>query len=121
MSESKEQDVQDLNKSAITGNDEMETIKKLDQRFGWIAVHNKLISLSEFKKATEKQTSHLQETGQIILIGDILVDDGSMSVQHRDAILKRQNRLVRTKKKHKSFAPSLAPLARAGVVLLAVR
>ncbi|ETR69285.1 MAG: hypothetical protein OMM_04027 [Candidatus Magnetoglobus multicellularis str. Araruama] len=81
----------------------MAEIVKLDKRFGRIAIKNKLLTIEQVKDALRKQDYIYKKSNYIVLIGDLLVDSGAMNVRYRDAILKRQNRLITDKKKRKSF------------------
>jgi hypothetical protein len=80
----------------------MDEIVKLDKRFGRIAIKNKLLTIDQVKDALRKQDYIYKKSNYIIMIGDLLVDSGALKERYRDAILKRQNRLI-SDIKSKSF------------------
>ena len=69
--------------------------KKLDCRFGEIAVKNAFATNEEVDNALKKQKKIFRKTKTVKLIGDILVDSGVSTVEQRDVILFKQNRLVK--------------------------
>jgi len=89
--------------AALNEDTKIDEIIKLDKRFGRIAIKNKLLSVEQVKDALRKQDYIYKKSNYIVLIGDLLVDSGALKERYRDAILKRQNRLISDDKKHKSF------------------
>ncbi|CAN2039695.1 putative DUF342 domain-containing protein [Candidatus Magnetomoraceae bacterium gMMP-15] len=71
----------------------MSQVTELDRSFAALAIKNELVSLNEIKQAFKKQDKIFKKSYKIKLLGDILVDSGYMTVEYRDAILGRQQRL----------------------------
>jgi len=79
-------------------------VRQLDRDFGWIAVKNGFAREEEIVKALEKQKQIFTEANTIKLIGDLLVESGTLTKVKRDAILLGQKRVKKSisdaKKKH---------------------
>ncbi|MBF0220411.1 MAG: DUF342 domain-containing protein [Gammaproteobacteria bacterium] len=68
--------------------------RKLDIRFGKLAVANHFTDAETVEAALKYQTSCFRERQEIILIGDILTNSGVLTPQQRDTLLKAQGRLA---------------------------
>ena len=66
--------------------------RKLDGKFGTIAVKNGFTTRDEIDSALQEQNNIFKETKTIKLIGDILVESKVLTENQRDAILKTQKR-----------------------------
>ena len=95
--------VMESSNAEITEKNEIDDIVKLDKRFGRIAIKNRLLTIDQVKDALRKQDYIYKKSNYIILIGDLLVDSGALKERYRDAILKRQNRLITDSQRRKSF------------------
>ena len=71
----------------------MNETKRLDSRFGTIAVENRFAIQEQIGRALEKQKRIFKETKSVKLIGDILVEFNVLTEDQRDAILLKQKRL----------------------------
>jgi predicted Zn finger-like uncharacterized protein len=69
-------------------------VRRLDGKFGTIAVRNEFTSRDEIDRALQEQNKIFKETKAIKLIGDILVEAEALTENQRDAILKTQKRFV---------------------------
>ena len=67
--------------------------RKLDGKFGAIAIRKEFTTRDEINKALEEQNRVFKETKTIKLIGDILVESKVLTENQRDAVLKRQKRV----------------------------
>jgi uncharacterized protein (DUF342 family) len=67
-------------------------VRKLDGKFGTIAVTNEFTTRDEIDRALQEQKKIFKEKKIIRLIGDILVESQVLSKNQRDAILKTQKR-----------------------------
>jgi predicted Zn finger-like uncharacterized protein len=67
-------------------------VRRLDGRFGTIAVKNGFNTRDEIDRALQEQNKIFKETKAIKLIGDILVESKVLTENQRDAILKTQKR-----------------------------
>jgi predicted Zn finger-like uncharacterized protein len=70
----------------------MVEVRRLDGKFGAIAVRKGFTTRDEIDKALEEQKRVFKETKTIKLIGDILLESKVLTENQRDAVLKRQNR-----------------------------
>jgi len=68
------------------------SIRKLDGKFGTIAVKNDFAAPEEIDRALQEQKKIFKETKTVKLIGDILVESKVLTENQRDTILKGQNR-----------------------------
>lgn len=66
--------------------------RRLDGKFGAIAVRKGFTTRDEIDRALEEQKKVFKETRTIKLIGDILVESKVLTENQRDAILERQKR-----------------------------
>ena len=66
--------------------------RRLDGKFGTIAVNNGFTTRDEIDRALQEQNKIFKETKTIKLIGDILVESKVFTENQRDAILKTQKR-----------------------------
>ncbi len=81
--------------------------RKLDRRFGEVAVKNGCVELRDVEEALQEQELLFKKTRTVRLIGEILVERGKMDRAERDAILKLQQRLfVDEKEEEAPEAPS---------------
>ena len=67
-------------------------VRRLDGKFGTIAVRNEFTTRDEIDGALQEQNRTFKETKVIKLIGDILVENKTLTENQRDAILKTQKR-----------------------------
>lgn len=67
-------------------------VRKLDGKFGTIAVKNEFTTREEIDRALQEQNKIFKETKAIKLIGDILVESKALTENQRNAILKTQKR-----------------------------
>ena len=67
-------------------------VRRLDGKFGTIAVRNEFTTHDEIDRALQEQKKLFKEKKIIRLIGDILVESQVLSENQRDAILKTQKR-----------------------------
>ena len=68
--------------------------RKLDRQFGEISIRNGFSQKEDVEAALQEQERLFKENRGVRLIGEILVDQGKMDPEHRDAVLKRQQRMV---------------------------
>ena len=68
-------------------------IRRLDRKFGGIAISNGFATKEEINLALEEQRKILESNKSVRIIGDILVDSGILTERQRDAVLLRQQRL----------------------------
>ena len=66
--------------------------RRLDSRFGTIAVKNDFATRDEIDRAFQEQNRIFKKTKILKLIGDILVESNVLTEEKRDAILLRQKR-----------------------------
>jgi len=66
---------------------------QLDQKFGEIAVENRFVSEADIKRALQEQKQMFKENKSVKLVGDILLDSGMISLEQRNAILMKQDRM----------------------------
>lgn len=66
--------------------------RRLDSRFGTIAVKNDFATRDEIDRAFQEQNRIFKKTKILKLIGDILVESNVLTEEERDAILLRQKR-----------------------------
>ncbi len=86
-------------------------IRKLDRRFGELAVENGFVTQEDVDDALREQQSLFKKTRTIRLVGEILVERGTMDPDKRDAILERQRRLVRGREEPATDVPDGVPEA----------
>jgi uncharacterized protein (DUF342 family) len=70
-------------------------LRQKDIKFGTIAINKGLISQSVLDLALEEQKKSFKTKKNPRLIGDILVTAGIITIEHRNLILKTQNRLIK--------------------------
>ena len=70
-------------------------LRQKDIKFGSIAVNKGLISQSVLDMVLEEQNHSFKTNKNPRLIGDMLVEAGIITIQHRNLILKTQNRLIK--------------------------
>ena len=70
-------------------------LRQKDIKFGTIAVNKGLISQSVLDMVLEEQNQSFKTNKNPRLIGDMLVEAGIITIQHRNLILKTQNRLIK--------------------------
>ncbi len=68
-------------------------MRKLEFKFGAIAIRKGFINQSVLKLALEEQESSIKSKGKLRLVGDMLVEAGMLTEKQRDYILKLQNRV----------------------------
>jgi len=71
----------------------MVEVRRLDVKFGAIAVRKGFTTRDEIDRALEEQHRVFKETKTIQLIGDILLESKVLTVNQRDSVLKRQKHL----------------------------
>jgi len=69
---------------------------QLDQKFGEIAVENRFVSETDIQQALQDQKQMFKTSKSVKLLGDILVDSGMISMEQRNSILMKQNRIKGT-------------------------
>lgn len=78
-------------------------VRRLDGKFGTIAVRNQFAARDEIERALQKQNNIFKDTKAIKLIGDILVESKTLTENQRDAILKTQKRFENVSAEQKSL------------------
>jgi hypothetical protein len=66
---------------------------QLDLKFGEIAVENRFVSEADIQRALQEQKQMFKENKSVKLLGDILLGSGMISLEQRDAILMKQDRM----------------------------
>lgn len=66
---------------------------QLDLKFGEIAVGNRFVSEADIQRALQEQQQMFKENKSVKLLGDILLDSGMISLEQRDAIIMKQDRM----------------------------
>ena len=87
---------------------QMRETRTLDQGFGELALSNGFSSREELDKALETQKKTFLEAKKVLAVGDILVNQGTLTENQRDALLKLQDRLKAPEDSSHQPAPSPA-------------
>ena len=87
---------------------QMRETRTLDQRFGELALSNGFSSREDLDKALETQKKTFLESKKVLAVGDILVRQGTLTENQRDALLKLQDRLKAPEDSSHKPAPSPA-------------
>jgi len=93
---------------------QMRETRTLDQRFGELALSNGFVSREALGKALDTQKQSFLESKKVLAVGDILVRQGSLTENQRDALLKLQNRLKVPENSSSQPAPSPAERTKEG-------
>lgn len=98
--------ISELNLKRIAAAAKTMEMRQKDIKFGTIAVQKGFVTQTIIELALDEQKKILAKDKKAILIGNILVEAGMISITQRDKILKVQNRLKRLNQKKLSHSPS---------------